>query len=183
MIRTNLKFRNYVDPLNQRLFSEILCGKGFKIEYWKISPRINQSTKVSYVQFSPSPKITRNPPSLKINSKERESLISFWSPKIAAFKCLFQVGAGAGGTRFGRFSMEGSLEICKKNWGYWSFRRDWPRRTDQLFSLHYSLGFPKDVACVRQQRLPKLEYGFDAMNSNTFQITGKPLSLQNGLAQ
>jgi L-rhamnose isomerase/sugar isomerase len=99
--------------------------------------------------------------------------------KIAAFQIAVPSWAlGAGGTRFGRFSIGGEPRDLEEKLEDIGLLARLTKRTDAV-SLHIPWDIPKDVAAVRQQAA-ELGIGFDAMNSNTFQDYGQPLSYKMG---
>jgi L-rhamnose isomerase/sugar isomerase len=116
---------------------------------------------------------------LKDQLEEREISISDLISKIAAFQIAVPSWAlGAGGTRFGRFSIGGEPRDLEEKLEDIGLLARLTKRTDAV-SLHIPWDIPKDVAAVRQQAA-ELGIGFDAMNSNTFQDYGQPLSYKMG---
>jgi L-rhamnose isomerase/sugar isomerase len=111
--------------------------------------------------------------------EERQIHMSELISKIAAFQIAVPSWAlGAGGTRFGRFSIGGEPRDLEEKLEDIGLLARLTKRTDAV-SLHIPWDIPKDVAAVRQQAA-ELGIGFDAMNSNTFQDYGQPLSYKMG---
>ena len=103
------------------------------------------------------------------------SLIS----QIAAFRIAVPSWAlGAGGTRFGRFSIGGEPRNLEEKLEDIGLLAQLTKRTDAV-SLHIPWDIPQDAEAIRQ-KAASLGIGFDAMNSNTFQDYGQPLSYKMG---
>ncbi|SDA75816.1 L-rhamnose isomerase / sugar isomerase [Algoriphagus alkaliphilus] len=103
------------------------------------------------------------------------SLIS----KIATFQIAVPSWAlGAGGTRFGRFSIGGEPRNLEEKLEDIGLLAKLTKRTDAV-SLHIPWDIPQDVQAIRQ-KAADLQISFDAMNSNTFQDYGQPLSYKMG---
>ncbi|GAA0879113.1 L-rhamnose catabolism isomerase [Algoriphagus jejuensis] len=103
------------------------------------------------------------------------SLIS----KISAFQIAVPSWAlGAGGTRFGRFSIGGEPRNLEEKLDDIGLLAKLTKRTDAV-SLHIPWDIPQDAAAIRQ-KAADLGIGFDAMNSNTFQDYGQALSYKMG---
>jgi L-rhamnose isomerase/sugar isomerase len=97
--------------------------------------------------------------------------------------CAFQIAVpswalGAGGTRFGRFSIGGEPRNLEEKLEDIGLLAKLTKRTDAV-SLHIPWDIPKDVQAI-QQKASSLGISFDAMNSNTFQDYGQPLSYKMG---
>jgi L-rhamnose isomerase / sugar isomerase len=104
-----------------------------------------------------------------------DSLIS----KIAAFQIAVPSWAlGAGGTRFGRFSIGGEPRNLEEKLEDIGLLAKLTKRTDAV-SLHIPWDIPQDILAIRQ-KAADLRISFDAMNSNTFQDYGQPLSYKMG---
>jgi len=104
-----------------------------------------------------------------------DSLIS----KISAFQIAVPSWAlGAGGTRFGRFSIGGEPRNLEEKLEDIGLLAKLTKRTDSV-SLHIPWDIPQDVLAIKQ-KAAELQIGFDAMNSNTFQDYGQPLSYKMG---
>jgi len=111
--------------------------------------------------------------------EERQIYLSELISKIAAFQIAVPSWAlGAGGTRFGRFSIGGEPRNLEEKLKDIGLLARLTKKTDAV-SLHIPWDIPKDVVAVRQQAA-ELGIGFDAMNSNTFQDYGQPLSYKMG---
>lgn len=111
--------------------------------------------------------------------EERQIYLSELISKIAAFQIAVPSWAlGAGGTRFGRFSIGGEPRNLEEKLEDIGLLARLTKKTDAV-SLHIPWDIPKDVAEVRQQAA-EIGVGFDAMNSNTFQDYGRPLSYKMG---
>jgi L-rhamnose isomerase/sugar isomerase len=103
--------------------------------------------------------------------EERQIHLSELISKIAAFQIAVPSWAlGAGGTRFGRFSIGGEPRNLEEKLEDIGLLARLTKKTDAV-SLHIPWDIPKDVAEVRQQAA-EIGVGFDAMNSNTFQDYG-----------
>jgi L-rhamnose isomerase/sugar isomerase len=99
--------------------------------------------------------------------------------KISAFQIAVPSWAlGAGGTRFGRFSIGGEPRNLEEKLDDIGLLAKLTKRTDAV-SLHIPWDIPQDAEAVRQ-KAASLGIGFDAMNSNTFQDYGQPLSYKMG---
>lgn len=99
--------------------------------------------------------------------------------KISAFQIAVPSWAlGAGGTRFGRFSIGGEPRNLEEKLDDIGLLAKLTKRTDAV-SLHIPWDFPQDAEAVKQ-KAASLGIGFDAMNSNTFQDYGQPLSYKMG---
>jgi L-rhamnose isomerase/sugar isomerase len=99
--------------------------------------------------------------------------------KIAAFQIAVPSWAlGAGGTRFGRFSIGGEPRNLEEKLDDIGLLAKLTKRTDAV-SLHIPWDIPQDVNAVKQ-KAASLGISFDAMNSNTFQDYGQPLSYKMG---
>lgn len=104
-----------------------------------------------------------------------DSLIS----KIAAFQIAVPSWAlGAGGTRFGRFSIGGEPRNLEEKLEDIGLLTKLTKRTDSV-SLHIPWDIPQDVHAIKQMAA-ELQISFDAMNSNTFQDYGQPFSYKMG---
>jgi len=85
---------------------------------------------------------------------------------------------GAGGTRFGRFSIGGEPRDLDEKLDDIGLLADLTQKTNAV-SLHIPWDIPSDIVAIKQ-KAADLKIGFDAMNSNTFQDYGKPLSYKMG---
>lgn len=85
---------------------------------------------------------------------------------------------GAGGTRFGRFSIGGEPRNLEEKLEDIGLLSKLTKRTDAV-SLHIPWDIPQDSQAVKQ-KAASLGISFDAMNSNTFQDYGQPLSYKMG---
>lgn len=85
---------------------------------------------------------------------------------------------GAGGTRFGRFSIGGEPRNLEEKLDDIGLLARLTKKTNAV-SLHIPWDIPQDVAAIRQ-KAADLDVTFDAMNSNTFQDYGQPLSYKMG---
>lgn len=111
--------------------------------------------------------------------EERQIHLSDLISKISAFQIAIPSWAlGAGGTRFGRFSIGGEPRNLEEKLEDIGLLARLTKKTDAV-SLHIPWDIPQDVEAVRQQAA-ELGIGFDAMNSNTFQDYGQPLSYKMG---
>lgn len=100
--------------------------------------------------------------------KNIDTLIS----KISQFQIAVPSWAlGAGGTRFGRFSMGGEPRNLEEKLEDIGLLAKITKRTDAV-SLHIPWDIPQDVEATKQ-KASELGIGFDAMNSNTFQDYGQ----------
>ncbi len=99
--------------------------------------------------------------------------------KISAFQIAVPSWAlGAGGTRFGRFSIGGEPRNLEEKLEDIGLLAKLTKRTDAV-SLHIPWDIPQDAEAVKQ-KAASLGISFDAMNSNTFQDYGQPLSYKMG---
>lgn len=99
--------------------------------------------------------------------------------RISAFQIAVPSWAlGAGGTRFGRFSIGGEPRNLEEKLEDIGLLAKLTKRTDAV-SLHIPWDIPQDAEAVRQQAA-SLGIGFDAMNSNTFQDYGQRLTYKMG---
>ena len=99
--------------------------------------------------------------------------------KIAVFQIAVPSWAlGAGGTRFGRFSIGGEPRNLEEKLEDIGLLAKLTKRTDAV-SLHIPWDIPQDAQAVKQ-KAASLGIGFDAMNSNTFQDYGQPFSYKMG---
>ncbi|MBA4298884.1 MAG: sugar isomerase [Cyclobacterium sp.] len=99
--------------------------------------------------------------------------------QISAFQIAVPSWAlGAGGTRFGRFSIGGEPRNLEEKLEDIGLLAKLTKRTDAV-SLHIPWDIPPDAEAVKQ-KATSLGIGFDAMNSNTFQDYGQPLSYKMG---
>ena len=85
---------------------------------------------------------------------------------------------GAGGTRFGRFSIGGEPRNLEEKLDDIGLLARLTKKTNAV-SLHIPWDIPQDVAAIRQ-KAADLDVTFDAMNSNTFQDYGQSLSYKMG---
>ncbi len=112
---------------------------------------------------------------LSADGKNISALIS----KISAFQIAVPSWAlGAGGTRFGRFSIGGEPRNLEEKLDDIGLLAKLTKRTDAV-SLHIPWDIPQDVKAIRD-KAASLGISFDAMNSNTFQDYGQPLSYKMG---
>lgn len=106
---------------------------------------------------------------------EINSLIS----KISAFQIAIPSWAlGAGGTRFGRFSIGGEPRNLEEKLDDIGLLAKLTKRTDAV-SLHIPWDIPQDTLAIKE-KAAELQISFDAMNSNTFQDYGQALSYKIG---
>lgn len=99
--------------------------------------------------------------------------------KISAFQIAVPSWAlGAGGTRFGRFSIGGEPRNLEEKLEDIGLLAKLTKKTDAV-SLHIPWDIPKDVEAIKQ-KAQSLEISFDAMNSNTFQDYGQDLTYKMG---
>lgn len=99
--------------------------------------------------------------------------------KISAFQIAVPSWAlGAGGTRFGRFSIGGEPRNLEEKLEDIGLLVRLTKRTNAV-SLHIPWDIPQDVDAVKQ-KAASLGISFDAMNSNTFQDYGQPLTYKMG---
>lgn len=104
-------------------------------------------------------------------------------PKLISEISNFQIAVpswalGAGGTRFGRFSIGGEPRNLEEKLEDIGLLAQLTKRTDSV-SLHIPWDIPQDTEALKQ-KAAGLGIGFDAMNSNTFQDYGQPLSYKMG---
>lgn len=99
--------------------------------------------------------------------------------KISAFQIAVPSWAlGAGGTRFGRFSIGGEPRNLEEKLEDIGLLAKLTKKTDAV-SLHIPWDIPQDVEAIKQ-KAQSLEISFDAMNSNTFQDYGQDLTYKMG---
>ena len=99
--------------------------------------------------------------------------------KIAAFQIAVPSWAlGAGGTRFGRFLIGGEPRNLEEKLEDIGLLAKLTKRTDAV-SLHIPWDIPQDIQLIKQ-KAADLQIRFDAMNSNTFQDYGQPLTYKMG---
>jgi len=99
--------------------------------------------------------------------------------KVSAFQIAVPSWAlGAGGTRFGRFSIGGEPRNLEEKLDDIGLLAKLTKRTDAV-SLHIPWDIPQDINAVKQ-KAASLGISFDAMNSNTFQDYGQSLSYKMG---
>lgn len=99
--------------------------------------------------------------------------------KISNFQIAVPSWAlGAGGTRFGRFLIGGEPRNLEEKLEDIGLLAQLTKRTDAV-SLHIPWDIPQDKEALKQ-KAAGLGIGFDAMNSNTFQDYGQPLSYKMG---
>ncbi|WP_289031538.1 TIM barrel protein [uncultured Algoriphagus sp.] len=112
---------------------------------------------------------------LAAQGKNIDTLIS----KISQFQIAVPSWAlGAGGTRFGRFSMGGEPRNLEEKLEDIGLLAKITKRTDAV-SLHIPWDIPQDAEAIKQ-KASELGIGFDAMNSNTFQDYGQDHSYKLG---
>ncbi len=112
---------------------------------------------------------------LALEGKDVEGLIA----KIQQFQIAVPSWAlGAGGTRFGRFSIGGEPRNLEEKLEDIGLLAQLTKKTDAV-SLHIPWDIPEDTEAIRQ-KASELGIGFDAMNSNTFQDYGQALSYKFG---
>ncbi len=112
---------------------------------------------------------------LAVQGKNIDTLIS----KISQFQIAVPSWAlGAGGTRFGRFSMGGEPRNLEEKLEDIGLLAKITKRTDAV-SLHIPWDIPQDAEAIKQ-KASELGIGFDAMNSNTFQDYGQDHSYKLG---
>ena len=110
---------------------------------------------------------------------DREISLSDLISQISTFQIAVPSWAlGAGGTRFGRFSIGGEPRNLEEKLDDIGLLAKLTKRTDAV-SLHIPWDIPQDVNAVKQ-KAASLGISFDAMNSNTFQDYGQPLSYKMG---
>ena len=99
--------------------------------------------------------------------------------KISVFQIAVPSWAlGAGGTRFGRFSIGGEPRNLEEKLEDIGLLAKLTKKTDAV-SLHIPWDIPQDVEAIKQ-KAQSLEISFDAMNSNTFQDYGQELTYKMG---
>lgn len=99
--------------------------------------------------------------------------------KISEFQIAVPSWAlGAGGTRFGRFSIGGEPRNLEEKLEDIGLLAKLTKRTNAV-SLHIPWDIPQDVPAIKQKAV-ELNIGFDAMNSNTFQDYSQPLTYKMG---
>lgn len=99
--------------------------------------------------------------------------------KISAFQITVPSWAlGAGGTRFGRFSIGGEPRNLEEKLEDIGLLAKLTKRTNSV-SLHIPWDIPQDTLAIKQ-KAAELQIRFDAMNSNTFQDYGQALSYKMG---
>jgi L-rhamnose isomerase/sugar isomerase len=104
---------------------------------------------------------------------------NFLIQKIASFQIAVPSWAlGAGGTRFGRFLIGGEPRNLEEKLEDIGLLAKLTKRTDAV-SLHIPWDIPQDVQLIKQ-KAADLHIRFDAMNSNTFQDYGQPLTYKMG---
>ncbi|WP_288369718.1 TIM barrel protein [uncultured Algoriphagus sp.] len=112
---------------------------------------------------------------LAAKGKSMDTLIS----QISKFQIAVPSWAlGAGGTRFGRFSIGGEPRNLEEKLDDIALLSRITRKTDAV-SLHIPWDIPRDVDALKQ-KAGDLGIGFDAMNSNTFQDYGQPRTYKLG---
>ncbi|RIW14088.1 sugar isomerase [Algoriphagus lacus] len=99
--------------------------------------------------------------------------------QISAFQIAVPSWAlGAGGTRFGRFSIGGEPRNLEEKLEDIGLLAKLTKRTDAV-SLHIPWDIPKDTQAIKE-KASSLGISFDAMNSNTFQDYGQALTYKMG---
>jgi len=110
---------------------------------------------------------------------DREISLSDLISQISTFQIAVPSWAlGAGGTRFGRFSIGGEPRNLEEKLDDIGLLAKLTKRTDAV-SLHIPWDIPQGVQAIRD-KASSLGISFDAMNSNTFQDYGQPLSYKMG---
>jgi L-rhamnose isomerase/sugar isomerase len=105
--------------------------------------------------------------------------ISSLITQVSAFQIAVPSWAlGAGGTRFGRFSIGGEPKNLEEKLDDIGLLARLTKRTNAV-SLHIPWDIPQDADAIKQ-KAASLGIGFDAMNSNTFQDYGQQLSYKMG---
>jgi L-rhamnose isomerase/sugar isomerase len=105
--------------------------------------------------------------------------ISSLITQVSAFQIAVPSWAlGAGGTRFGRFSIGGEPRNLEEKLDDIGLLARLTKRTNAV-SLHIPWDIPQDADAIKQ-KAASLGIGFDAMNSNTFQDYGQQLSYKMG---
>jgi L-rhamnose isomerase/sugar isomerase len=116
---------------------------------------------------------------LKDQLEERQINLSDLISKIAAFQIAVPSWAlGAGGTRFGRFSIGGEPRNLEEKLEDIGLLARLTKKTDAV-SLHIPWDIPSDYSGIKA-KAESLGLTFDAMNSNTFQDYGQKESYKNG---
>ena len=116
---------------------------------------------------------------LKDQLEERQINLSDLISKIAAFQIAVPSWAlGAGGTRFGRFSIGGEPRNLEEKLEDIGLLARLTKKTDAV-SLHIPWDIPSDYSSIKA-KAESLGLTFDAMNSNTFQDYGQKESYKNG---
>lgn len=99
--------------------------------------------------------------------------------KVSAFQIAVPSWAlGAGGTRFGRFSIGGEPRNLEEKLDDIGLLARLTKKTNAV-SLHIPWDIPQDAEAIKQ-KAAGLGIAFDAMNSNTFQDYGQALSYKMG---
>ena len=110
---------------------------------------------------------------------ERGLDLNYLIQKIASFQIAVPSWAlGAGGTRFGRFLIGGEPRNLEEKLEDIGLLAKLTKRTDAV-SLHIPWDIPQDIQLIKQ-KAADLQIRFDAMNSNTFQDYGQPLTYKLG---
>lgn len=105
--------------------------------------------------------------------------LNYLIQKIASFQIAVPSWAlGAGGTRFGRFLIGGEPRNLEEKLDDIGLLAKLTKRTDAV-SLHIPWDIPQDIQLIKQ-KAADLQIRFDAMNSNTFQDYGQPLTYKLG---
>ena len=105
--------------------------------------------------------------------------LNYLIQKIASFQIAVPSWAlGAGGTRFGRFLIGGEPRNLEEKLEDIGLLAKLTKRTDAV-SLHIPWDIPQDIQLIKQ-KAADLQIRFDAMNSNTFQDYGQPLTYKLG---
>ena len=121
-------------------------------------------------------------PSLELLSKKLEKsglALNELIAQISAFQIAVPSWAlGAGGTRFGRFSMGGEPRNLEEKLEDIGLLAQLTKKTDAV-SLHIPWDVPEDYIAIKE-KAKSLGLTFDAMNSNTFQDYGQKESYKMG---
>ncbi|MDF2159161.1 TIM barrel protein [Algoriphagus sp. CAU 1675] len=139
--------------------------------------KISQAQLESFITIDPqhSKSWDRLSDQLNWEGKDVEVLIA----KIQQFQIAVPSWAlGAGGTRFGRFSIGGEPRNLDEKLEDIGLLAQLTKKTDAV-SLHIPWDIPEDPKAIKQ-KASELGIGFDAMNSNTFQDYGQELSYKFG---
>ncbi len=105
--------------------------------------------------------------------------LNYLIQKITSFQIAVPSWAlGAGGTRFGRFLIGGEPRNLEEKLDDIGLLAKLTKRTDAV-SLHIPWDIPQDIQLIKQ-KAADLQIRFDAMNSNTFQDYGQPLTYKLG---